>query len=166
VNQEGTKAEISSPRKWNWKPLISALVVIGALCVLIFAGRGSAENLDTSLNNTVSNISITPMRTPKSWGTTHVFRGNGILKTEIFYVGDDWKILWSCDLNNSPEKSYDLQVSVDNVNGNTPQDTLAMDSMCKDGNISGITEMHKGGNVYLSISAMWAWTLTVQEPQY
>lgn len=102
-----------------------------------------------------------PTPSPLAWGTTHTLTGNGVKKTEIFTVGDNWKIKWSCDPASSYNGSYNVIITVHNANG-TYKD-LAINTMCNSSNTSGETEEHSGGNVYLDIAVGYVWEVTIQE---
>jgi hypothetical protein len=102
-----------------------------------------------------------PTPSPLAWGTTHTFTGNGVKKTEIFTVGDNWKIKWSCDPASAYNGSYNVTITVHNANG-TYKD-LAINTMCNSSNTSGETEEHSGGKVYLDIAVGYVWEVTIQE---
>jgi hypothetical protein len=102
----------------------------------------------------------TPMPIPK-WTTTHTFNGNGVKKTAIFPVPDDWKLIWTCDPASFGGISYNLIVTV-YAQDNSIVD-LAVNTLCGSSNRHGETEEHQGGQVWLDVSSEAAWTLQVQE---
>ncbi len=76
---------------------------------------------------------------------------------------DDWKITWSCDPSSFYGSQYNVQVYVYSSD-NTPTD-VAINEICKNGNTSGDTEEHQGGDVYLEINSEGSWKVQVQELQ-
>ena len=53
-------------------------------------------------------------------------------------------------------------VDVDNSDG-TSADAGVINTICKNGNISGETEERVSGNVYLDVQSEAAWAMTIQE---
>ena len=104
-----------------------------------------------------------PTQAPATWKPTHSFTGSGIKKTAIFTAPDDWKITWSCDPSSFYGSQYNVQVYVYSSD-NTPTD-VAINEICKNGNTSGDTEEHQGGDVYLEINSEGSWKVQVQELQ-
>ncbi len=150
---------------------IVALVVlaacIGALMLITNASKsqntGTASNTQSSSQASSSQPTSAPTSPSKAttWTTTHTYKGSGIKKTEVFTVGDDWKILWSCDPTSFYGGQYNVVVNVYSPDG-TLQD-VAINDMCKQGNTSGSTEEHSGGQVYLEIDSEGSWTIQIQE---
>ncbi|WIG61025.1 MAG: hypothetical protein OJF49_003773 [Ktedonobacterales bacterium] len=97
--------------------------------------------------------------TPK-WTTVQKFKGNGIKKTGIFSVPDDWKLVWTCNPSSYYFGQYNVIVTVYSSDG-TPLD-LAVNTICKSGNTGDSTEEHQGGDIYLDIDSEAAWTIQVQ----
>jgi len=102
----------------------------------------------------------TPTAVPK-WTTTHTFTGNGTQKTAVFTVPDDWKINWTCTPSSFYGNSYNVQVYVYGSDGSLTD--VAINTICQNGNVSGSTEEHQGGDIYLDINSEGAWTVQVQE---
>jgi uncharacterized protein (UPF0333 family) len=101
--------------------------------------------------------------TQSTWTTTHTFTGNGIEKTAIFTVSNDWKIIWSCNPASFYGSVYNVQVIAYNSDGSIAD--FALNALCKTDNISGETEEHQSGDVYLSINSESDWTIQIQELQ-
>jgi len=157
---------------------IGAFVVASVLCGFLGYGASSQSNSNTSaaVSTSASNNSDatvvptsaqdtptptpTPTRAPQ-WTTTHTFSGNGIKKTAIFQVGDDWKINWSCNPSSFYGSEYNVQVYVYGTD-NTPLD-VAVNAICKAGSTADSTEEHQGGNIYLEINSEGSWNIQVQE---
>jgi hypothetical protein len=98
------------------------------------------------------------------WITTQTYSGNGSQKTAIFAVPNDWKLNWSCDPTKSSIGEYIIIISVYNSDG-TSLDLGAINTTCKSGNVSGTTEEHQAGSVYLDIASGDNWKVAVQEPK-
>ncbi len=92
----------------------------------------------------------------------HTFSGVGLKKTAIFTVGNDWKIIWKCDINSFEGGQYNVIISVVGSDG-MPVDAIAINTICKTGNTGNSTEEHHGGTAYLDVNSEGAWTVTVQE---
>jgi len=104
----------------------------------------------------------TPKPTPApKWTTVQTFTGNGIKKTAIFPVGNDWKVIWSCTPSSFYGGQYNVQVAVYNSDGTLAD--LAVNTICKSGNIADSTEEHQSGNIYLDINSEGAWKIQIQE---
>lgn len=161
-------------RAWLWIVLGIAGVM---LCSCIgFAAVSASQQKTTSIitapadtQNATTGITQAPTQAPTqvpthptTWTTTHTFQGNGTKKTAIFAVGDDWKIVWTCNPSSFYGNSYNLIVMVTGSDG-SPIDPGAVNTLCKAGNTHDMTEEHQGGSVYLEIDSEGAWTVQVQE---
>jgi hypothetical protein len=129
------------------------------------ANAQATQDASTPYPSTPVNTVNTPAPTqaPATWKTTHSFTGSGIKKTAIFTAPDDWKITWSCNPSSFYGSQYNVQVYVYSSD-NTPTD-VAFNEICKNGNTSGDTEEHQGGDVYLEINSEGSWKVQVQELQ-
>ncbi len=181
------------PRKKRG-PLFWAVLTVGIIVALIICGNAWNAAVSSQVSNTTAtqpqatqapdlgatamagNTPITsqptqaaptdtpaPTQAPATWKTTHSFTGSGIKKTAIFMAPDDWKITWSCDPSSFYGSQYNVQVYVYSSD-NTPTD-VAVNEICKNGNTSGDTEEHQGGDVYLEINSEGSWKVQVQELQ-
>jgi hypothetical protein len=164
------------PRRRSHRGLWIALgvIVLGVLCnVAAFQiSSNSSPSFGTTMQatqpatvqstqpDTTTQSTTAPTQSPQ-WTTTQTFTGIGIKKTAVFHVGDDWKILWSCDPSSFYSGQYNLQVYVYNSE-NTPVD-VAVNTICKQGNTSDSTEEHQGGDIYLDINSEASWKIQVQE---
>lgn len=159
------------PKKkhWPWGWII-------ALIVVFFLGRTSVITSDTpptdantstvsapASNLTQSQPTTAPTKPPKplGWTTTQSFSGNGEKKTGVFTVPADWKVNWTCDPASFGNSSYNLSVTVMGSDNSTID--LAVNTLCATGNVSGSTEEHQAGQVFLDVSSEAAWTITIQE---
>lgn len=102
---------------------------------------------------------ITHGSSPSATPTTYTFSGNGIQQTQTISLSDDWTLSWTCDPSSFFGGQYNVQVFVYNTDGSLAG--VAVNTICSDGNTSGSTEMHQGGNVYLEINSEAAWSVTV-----
>jgi hypothetical protein len=168
---------VQPPKKKNKNlPWIIALIVV--FFVGIGVGHaGNSTDTTTTANTTSKSIAgnsantqptqapatptPTPTQVPKTWQMTHTYNGNGQKKTETITVPGDWKLQWTCDPTSFSIGEYNLAVTV-TATDNTPVD-LAVNTICKDGNTSGETEEHQGGQVFLDVNSEAAWTITIQE---
>src|SRR6266700_804853 len=174
--QSMSQPPVRKPRRWPWIIAIIVALLIG------YAAGNSAHGEDSTTTshsrtphvtqttpvssagqqrnskNTAQSTKPTP--TPR-WTTTQTIKGNGIKKTAIFSVPDDWKLQWKCNPSSFYGGSYNLMVTVYGADG-TMQD-LAVNTLCKAGNTTGETEEHSGGKVYLDVNSEAEWTLTIQE---
>jgi hypothetical protein len=142
---------------------IAAIVVlIGIISAVSSGGKSSSTTTSSSTDNSLSSANHSASSQPQTWQTTHTYNGNGEKKTETITVGNDWKIQWSCTPSSFIGNTYNVIVSVYNSDG-TPADYAAINTMCKDGNTSGETEEHTGGNVYLDVNSEGDWSITIQE---
>jgi hypothetical protein len=168
-----------------WAIMLTALVVFSLLVGVITqsssAGNGKPSATTSSNTSSSSNGSSTqptaaptqgatqaptptptPTHTPK-WTTTQTFTGDGNKQTQIFTVGSDWKILWSCDPSSSYGGEYNIIVTVYGSDGTLID--LPINTICKTGNTSDYTEEHQGGSIYLEIDSEGSWKVQVQELQ-
>jgi len=83
-------------------------------------------------------------------------------KTAVFTVGNDWKIIWTCNPSSFYGGSYNLIVTVTGSDGSIV-DPTAVNTLCKAGNTADSTEEHQGGSVYLDIESEGEWTVQIQE---
>ncbi len=164
-----------------WLVSLAIILMIGLLIGVISKGSssGTAQNTSSTTASTPQSSNATqpaaaatkpPTPTPSptptqapQWTTVQTFTGNGIKKTQIFQVGNDWKILWSCDPSSFYGGQYNIQVYVYDSNNN-PLD-VAVNTICKAGNTSDSTEEHQAGNIYLEIDSEGSWKIQVQELQ-
>lgn len=156
-----------SPKKKNKLAIgcgvVAAVVVLIALISAVSSGgKSSSTTTSSSTDNSSSSTKNSAPSQSQTWQTTHTYNGNGEKKTETITVGNDWKIQWSCTPSSFMGNTYNVIVSVYNSDG-TPADYAAINTMCKDGNTSGETEEHTGGNVYLDVNSEGDWSLTIQE---
>lgn len=131
-------------------------LIIAALLILVtFALVGTAVALRGG----------NPLPATGTWTTTHTFTGERIQKTAIFSVSADWKILYTCTYQQISGTSTTvdgaLAVMVYDAN-NTIQD-VAVNARCKTAKVTGETEEHQGGQIYLSMNGTGKWTIQVQE---
>lgn len=166
-----------------WAIILTALVMFGLLVGII--NQSSSVNNGTQSATTSPHTSSssnsnstqptaaptqaptqaptpTPTHTPK-WTTTQTFAGDGNKQTQIFTVGDDWKILWSCNPSSSYGGEYNIIVTVYGSDGTLID--LPVNTICKTGNTSDNTEEHQGGSIYLEIDSEGSWKVQVQELQ-
>jgi len=97
---------------------------------------------------------------------THTYKGNGEKKTEIFTVGNDWKIDYACTgFNDGTGIGGDLSVTV--YGADNSYIDLPVNEQCPAGkNTTGESEEHQGGSVYLDITASGGgWVVHIQELQ-
>jgi hypothetical protein len=124
------------------------------------------QNSNTASTQTIPTAQPTqvptkaPTHTPQ-WTTVQTFTGNGTKKTAVFNVGDDWKIIWSCNPSSFYGGQYNVIISVYNSD-TTPLDYAAVNTMCQAGNTGDVTEEHQGGDVYLDVSSEGSWKIQVQ----
>jgi len=157
-------------RAWLW-------IVLGIAAVLVcscigFAAISAAQQKTTTAitapadtQNATTGATQAPTQVPTNpptWTTTHTFNGNGTKKTEIFTVGDDWKIIWTCNPSSFYGGQYNIIVMVTGSDGSIV-DPTAVNTICKAGNVGDMTEEHQGGSVYLDIESEGAWNITIQE---
>ena len=155
-------------KKWLWIAIgVTALALFACIGTVSMASNGASTTSTTSTTRSDSSSQdsqpTTPPTKPATFTTTHTFSGNGIEKTEIFNVGDDWKLQWTCDPTSFMGGQYNVQVYVYGSDGSI-QD-VALNDICKDGNTSGETEEHSGGQIYLDVNSEGSWNLTIQEPK-
>lgn len=131
------------------------------------AAQPTATQLAQQATQAAATLTAVPTQAPPSptavpkWTTTHSFTGNGIQKTAVFTVADDWKLNWSCTPSSFYGGSYNVQVYVYGSDGSLVD--VAINTICQAGNVSGSTEEHQGGDIYLDMESEGAWTVQVQE---
>jgi hypothetical protein len=159
---------LRKPRRWPWIIALIVVFFIGFGLGHIGTGGGTATVQNTTTAQTTATQASTapaPQTSTGKWTTTHSYSGNGIKKTEVITVPNDWKIAWSCQGMNIGGTGADgiLTVTVTNASDNTPLD-VAVNATCKAGKTtSDITEEHQAGQVFLDINATGDWKINVQE---
>jgi len=149
---------------WLW--IVLGLVAVFALCSIISnasTGSGTTNSTaNTQVTPAANDKATTPTQPPKakSYQTIKEFSGNGTQETEKFTVGNEWKLLWTCD---PASFSFEYNVAVQIKKSADSFGDLAVNTICKEGNTSGETIKHKGGEIFLDISSTAAWTITIQE---
>ena len=143
-------------------------MIVGLLVICSAIGNAANSAGSTTSTTTTSDVqpTDTPTPTPGTWTVTHTYKGDGEKKTEIFTVGDDWKIDYACTgYNDGTGIGGDLSVDVYGSDGSYID--LAVNETCPAGkNTTGETEEHQGGSVYLNISGTGGgWVVQVQELQ-
>lgn len=148
------------------------LAFIVTIAVMVSSSTSSTATSDTTsqvmqaIQQQASQPTLAPTPTPTAtprlavWTTTQTFSGNSTLKTAVFPVPDDWKLVWKCDPA-SFSFPYNVIVDVVNISG-SPFDPGAINTLCQAGNTSGQTEEHQSGQVYLDINSQAAWTVVIQ----
>jgi hypothetical protein len=153
--------------------IVGALVLCG-LCGGIgsMMSHGSSTTTTATTSTTSSSTTSsaptaapttapTKASAPLDWKTTHSFKGNGEKKTDVFTVGDTWKIQYTCDGMGQGIDGV-LGVTVYGSDGNI-QD-LAVNATCKDGKPTmDTTTEHQGGQIYLDINGSSDWTIDILE---
>ena len=152
-------------KKRTWFFIVALVIVIGVITSVNKGGStSSTDTTSTSGTSSSTDSSAQPTTPPTKamvWTTTQTITGNGTKKTAVFHVGNDWKIVWSCDPS-SFATQYNVIVMVNNSDG-TYADPSAINTLCKTGNTGDSTEEHQGGDVYLDITSEGAWKIQVQE---
>ena len=98
-----------------------------------------------------------------TWTTTHTFSGAGNKETETFFISEnEWKLVWSCNPSSDYIGEYNLIVKVYDAD-DVSMNKLAINEICKSGNIHGETILRRGGNIYVDIVATGQYSLKVQE---
>jgi hypothetical protein len=143
------RKELSQAKRYLIVSVIGMIIIIG--------GGLFWRSYDGGTQSTSSSVQS------GTWTTTHTFSGNGIKQTEIFTISSDWQLQWTCDPSSFPIGSYNVQVFIYNADATLAG--LAVNTICKDGNVGDSTELHQGGSIYLEINSEAAWTLTIQELQ-
>lgn len=96
-----------------------------------------------------------------NWMTTHTFTGSNEKKTNTFYIGDAWKIIWTCNPGTIFGGMGIIIVNVFSSDGIFHHG--AINDTCKAGHTTGNTIENKGGNIYLDITGGGNWVIQVQE---
>lgn len=102
----------------------------------------------------------TQAQSPK-WTTTHAFTGTQEKKTDPFYVGNTWKIIWICNPDTIFGGQGIIIVNVFSSDGTFQHG--AINDTCKAGHTTGNITEQQGGNIYLDITGGGMWTIQVQE---
>jgi hypothetical protein len=138
----------------------------GTWIITIIIGVLLIGGIAAILNNVLNNISLSSSSTTGGtqsanlqWTTTHTFTGDGIKKTAFFTVPGDWQLIWKCEPSSFDGGSYNVQVFVYGSDGALID--VAINTMCQNGNVSGSTEEHQGGQIYLDINSEAAWTVQI-----
>jgi hypothetical protein len=122
--------------------------------------RTSVVN-DTEHPMTVTIATRTPTH-PTKWTTVQTFKGNGTKKTTTFAVPTNWRIMWSCDLASHNNTNYNVIIHPNSTN-NALLDN-GVETTCNKNNTHNTVEVHKGGNIYLSIISEGTWVVQIQTP--
>jgi hypothetical protein len=157
-----------------WVLIVAILVIFGIIANAANNANTASTTASTDISNSNQTTDTTTQQTQASvptdtptpapqFVTIQTFTGNGTKKTGIFQVGNDWKIIWSCDPS-SFATEYNLIVSVMNSD-NSDFDLAAVNTLCKPGNTNGVTEEHQSGNVYLDVDSEGAWKIQIQNLQ-
>ena len=96
-----------------------------------------------------------------TWTTTHTFTGTQEKKTDPFYVGNTWKIIWTCNPNSIFGGQGTIIVNVFSSDGTFQHG--AINDTCKAGHTTGSTTEQHGGNIYLDITGGGSWIVQIQE---
>ena len=131
----------------------------------------TSNNTQSVTQNNPTQAPAQPTATPKptqpphvaKWTTVQKFTGNGIKKTGIFAVPDDWKVLWSCN-GFTDGTAIDGAMAVTVYDNQNNYIDGAVNATCKAGTkpTTGETEEHQSGSVYLDVNATGDWSLQVQ----
>ena len=157
------------PAKKKHTAWIVIAVTVGLLVICSAIGQAAnSAGSTTSTTTTTSDVqpTDTPVPTQGTWTVTHTYKGNGEKKTEIFTVGNDWKIDYACTgFTDGTGVGGDLSVTV--YGADNSYIDLPVNEQCPAGkNTTGESEEHQGGSVYLDISASGGgWVVQVQELQ-
>jgi hypothetical protein len=141
--------------------LVALVVFIVIISAATSGGKSGSTSTSSGADNTSNTTNSSAPSKPQTWQTTHTYSGSGIKKTETITVADDWKIQWSCTPSSFMGNQYNVIITVYGSDGSMKD--VAINDMCKNGNTSGETEEHSGGDVYLDINSEGQWSITVQE---
>ena len=144
------------PPLWLWiVALIIALAFGIGLGLGIGYGFGHFGSTDT--NTAVNNASM-------QWTVVQTFSGTSGKNTGTFYVSNPWRMRWTCQppAPSDNPNSYHIAISVYNADG-TLVDSNAVSTDCSAGNYTGDSAEHKGGGMYLKITANGPYTITIQD---
>ncbi len=146
--------------------LIAVIALVIVILVAFSAGQSNQYKTDTQpltqlTTQPSQQTTQAPAKTTGKWTTTHTFSGNGIQKTAVFTVPDDFKLIWKCDPSSDYFGQYNVIVELDAPDGSYVGS--AVNTICKAGNTSGSTEIHgDAGQVYLDMNSEDAWTIQIQ----
>lgn len=143
-----------------WSALQFCLMIVSST-VLVFLLIGLFATIKGMQPDT-SDPTVAPTSAP-TWVTTQNFTGNGNSQSQTFAVGQTWQIAWTCDPTSDALGQYNVIVNVYNADGTLAD--VAINTICQDGNTSGVTTEHQGGNVYVQIMSEGTWTVGVVELQ-
>src|SRR5262249_55028518 len=116
--------------------LIIALIAVAAGVVLILPKPANQQSTSTA-------------KPSQQWVTIQTLSGNGLKKSPIFTVSNNWRIAWSCDIASHNNKDYSLF-----IHALTTTNTLlnnSVETTCSKNNTHGFTQVNQGGKIYLSI---------------
>lgn len=173
-------AQPPAPKQPWWKnkmvavisSVAAVLVLLMACCTCSLISRSAASVTSTAQGNTYVPTATSASSTPaaptatsasQTWQTVQQFSGNGNQQTDTFHVSTDtWHLAWTCDPSSFSLGSYNVIASVYGGDGSVV-DFAAINTMCQDGNTSGVTTERTGaGDFYLDIQSEAAWTFSVQ----
>jgi len=154
------------PKKNTVWIVIAVIIGLLVICGMIGKAVSSAGSSTASTTTSDAQPTDTPIPTQGTWTVTHTYKGNGEKKTEIFTVGNDWKIDYACTgFTDGTGTGGDLSVTV--YGADNSYIDLPVNEQCPAGkNTTGESEEHQSGSVYLDISASGGgWVVQVQELQ-
>lgn len=162
-----------APKKKSRKGLIiGGIIVVVALLICVIAssthGGSPATATNPPANNTASSTQKQPTQAPTTkptqaptWTTVQSFSGNGSKNTPAFQIGDNWKIVWTCNPASFDGGSYNVIITPTGTDG-VPTDQ-GVNTTCKAGNTSGDTTVQAGGTIALDIISEGDWTIKVEQ---
>lgn len=166
----------SAPKKKSRRGLLIGSIVVGvALLICIIASATSHSGGSSSANATTNTSANTttqtqptakpqpttkPTQVPK-WTTVQSFSGNGSKNTPTFSVGNNWKIVWTCDPNSFDGQSFNVIITPTGTDG-VPTDT-GVNTTCSATNTHDETSVQSGGTIALDIISEGSWTIKVEE---
>lgn len=155
-------------RTWLWIVLgVFAVLVLGCVGLVAIAsqaGQSGTQPQATQAGNTpATGNTPAPTTAPATWKTLKTFKGNGSKKTGVFSVPSDWRVAWTCKPGSFDGIDYNVIIDVYNSDGTIVDQ--AVNTTCKKGNSSDVSEEHQSGDVYLDITSEGDWVITVQTLQ-
>lgn len=161
-------------RKRSRKPLIITLVVLGILTLcglsacIAYAGVAASLKSDPTLTQVQTQTAQPAGQAqsnatkPSGWGVVTSYKGNGSQSTGKFTVPANWRIKWACDPASVQYlDSWSLDI-MPQGEGAAAYDNTPLTTTCSAKNKSGVTEYHTGGPMFLQITAMGDWEITVE----
>ena len=155
-----------------WAIILTLMLVVFLAANLVSKSVSTAtiSNPGTAQPTGASILTPTPNSTQATtqagtWSTVQTFTGNGVKKTALFSVPNDWRIVWSCTGQNIDGITADAVFTVLVYNSNGTLADSAVNAICKAGSTptTDNTEEHQFGSVYLDIASTGNWTIQVQE---